>query len=72
MNRDQLKGSWSIVRGKIQEQWGKLTNDDLDVIDGRHDQLIGRIQQRYGKVREDAEREVDGWLDTLDVGTAHR
>jgi uncharacterized protein YjbJ (UPF0337 family) len=61
MNAPRLKGMWNEVRGKVQEQWGKLTNDDLDVIAGERDQLIGRIQQRYGKARADVEREIDTW-----------
>ena len=63
MNRDTMKGYWNELKGKVQEQWGKLTNDDLDVIEGERDQLIGRIQKRYGQTREDAEREVDLWLE---------
>ena len=61
MNRDQLKGNWKQVKGKVQEQWGKLTNDDLDVIDGRAEQLEGKIQERYGKTREEAKKDVDAF-----------
>lgn len=61
MNTDQLKGNWRQFRGKVQEQWGKLTNDDLDVIEGRADQLAGKIQERYGKSREEAEKEVESF-----------
>lgn len=59
MNHDRLEGNWKQVKGKVKEQWGKLTDDDLDVIAGRRDQLLGRIQERHGMGREDAEREVD-------------
>jgi uncharacterized protein YjbJ (UPF0337 family) len=62
MNSDQLKGSWRQLRGKIQEKWGELTDDDLDVIGGRLDQLVGRVQQKYGLAREAAEREVNQWM----------
>lgn len=62
MNNDTLQGQWKQFRGKAQEQWGKLTDDDLDRIEGRRDQLIGRVQERYGKGREEAEREVDDWM----------
>ena len=62
MNSDQLKGSWLQLQGKIKEQWGKLTDDDMDVIGGRFDQLVGKIQERYGMAREAAEREVNTWL----------
>jgi len=58
MNEDTFKGNWKQFRGKIQEQWGKLTDDDFDVIEGRRDQLIGRIQERYGIARDEAERQV--------------
>lgn len=59
MNKDQLQGKWTQVKGKAREQWGKLTDDDLDVVEGKADQLAGKIQERYGKSREEAEKEVD-------------
>ena len=59
MNRDTLAGNWKQFRGKIQEKWGKLTNDDLDEIDGRREQLVGRLQELYGRERGELEREVD-------------
>ncbi|HYW31693.1 MAG TPA: CsbD family protein [Gemmatimonas sp.] len=58
MNWDTIAGNWKTTKGKVREQWGKLTDDDLDVIAGKRDQLIGSIQERYGKTRDDAEREV--------------
>ncbi|MGH7500121.1 MAG: CsbD family protein [Longimicrobiales bacterium] len=58
MNESTFKGKWNEVKGKVKEQWGDLTNDDLDRIEGRRDQLVGAIQQRYGKARDEAEREV--------------
>ena len=62
MNEDTLRGQWTQLKGKIREQWGKLTDDDLDQIEGRSEQLVGRLQERYGWAREDAKREVDDWL----------
>jgi uncharacterized protein YjbJ (UPF0337 family) len=59
MNRDTMAGNWKQFRGKIQERWGKLTNDDLDEIDGRRDQLVGRLQELSGRERDELEREVD-------------
>lgn len=59
MNRDTMEGNWKQFRGKIQEKWGKLTNDDLDEIDGRRDQLVGRLQELYGRERDELERDVD-------------
>lgn len=58
MNENQLKGEWKQLRGKVSEQWGKLTNDDLDVIAGKRDQLVGRLQERYGLAQEAIEEEV--------------
>jgi uncharacterized protein YjbJ (UPF0337 family) len=66
MNEDVFKGSWKQIRGKAKEWWGKLTDDDLDVIDGKRDQLIGRLQQRYGYSREQAAQEVNMRLKELD------
>jgi uncharacterized protein YjbJ (UPF0337 family) len=59
MNWDQLEGKWKQYSGKVKEKWGKLTDDDLDVVRGRRDQLIGKIQERYGIVRQEAEKQVD-------------
>ena len=61
MNNDRIQGRWKQVKGKVKEQWGKLTDDDLDVIAGRRDQLLGRIQQRHGLAREEADRQVRGF-----------
>lgn len=62
MNNDTLQGQWKQFRGKAQEQWGKLTDDDLDRVEGQRDQLVGKVQERYGKERAEAEREVDDWM----------
>jgi uncharacterized protein YjbJ (UPF0337 family) len=61
MNSDQLKGKWKQLKGSIKEHWGKLTDDDLDVIDGQSEQLVGTIQERYGIAREAAQKQVDEW-----------
>lgn len=58
MNEDTLQGNWKQIKGRIREQWGKLTDDDLDVIAGRRDQLVGKIQERYGIIREKAEDQL--------------
>ncbi len=63
MNWDSLKGQWKQFSGKVKEQWGKLTDDDLTVINGQRDQLVGKIQERYGYAKEQAEREVDQFCD---------
>jgi uncharacterized protein YjbJ (UPF0337 family) len=61
MNWNQIEGNWEQFKGKAQQQWGKLTNDDLDVVKGNRKELAGRIQERYGKTQEEAEREIDDW-----------
>ena len=61
MNSDTLKGKWKELKGAAKERWGRLTDDDLDVIDGQADQLIGRLQQRYGIARDEAQKQVDDW-----------
>ena len=61
MNWDPVKGSWKQFKGQVKERWGKLTDDDLKVIEGKKDQLVGKIQERYGYSKEQAEREVDDY-----------
>jgi uncharacterized protein YjbJ (UPF0337 family) len=58
MNWDTMKDDWKQFKGKVKEAWGKLTDDELDVIAGRRDQLVGAIQKRYGIAREEAESQV--------------
>ena len=62
MDLNQVQGQWKQIKGKAKVKWGKLTDDEIDVIEGRRDQLIGKIQQRYGVKKEEAERQVDDWL----------
>ena len=61
MNWDTIEGNWKQFRGKARQQWAKLTDDDLDRIDGKRIELIGRLQERYGETREAAERAVKEW-----------
>ena len=61
MNWDQIEGNWTQMKGKVKEQWGKLTDDQLDVIAGKRDQLSGKIQEQYGYTKERAEEELDKW-----------
>jgi uncharacterized protein YjbJ (UPF0337 family) len=63
MNKDRLEGNWLQFKGKVKEQWGKLTDDDLDVIAGKRDQLLGKIQERHGLSQEEAEKQVEAWKD---------
>lgn len=66
MNRDILEGKWMQLKGNIKQQWGRLTDDELDQINGRYEELVGKIQERYGYSREEAANEVDTWLNTYD------
>ena len=66
MNEDTLKGQWTQLKGKVREQWGKLTNDDVDQIEGQSEQLVGKVQERYGIAKDEARRQVDSWLNTRD------
>jgi uncharacterized protein YjbJ (UPF0337 family) len=61
MNSDQLQGKWKQMKGAVKERWGKLTDDDLDIINGQREQLIGRIQERYGIAKDEARKQVDEW-----------
>jgi uncharacterized protein YjbJ (UPF0337 family) len=58
MNTDQMKGNWKQFVGKAKEKWGRLTDDDCKVVEGKRDQLVGKIQERYGIGREEAERQL--------------
>jgi uncharacterized protein YjbJ (UPF0337 family) len=61
MNWDQIEGKWKQAKGAVKEKWGKLTDDDLDVINGKQDVLVGKIQERYGITREEAQKQLDTW-----------
>lgn len=62
MNRDVLRGKWNQLKGGIKEQWGKLTDDDLQQIAGNREQLEGKIQERYGYTKDQARQEIDNWF----------
>jgi uncharacterized protein YjbJ (UPF0337 family) len=61
MNDDVFRGQWKQLKGDIKMRWNKLTDDDLEAVDGAREKLEGRLQERYGWAREDAKREVDTW-----------
>jgi uncharacterized protein YjbJ (UPF0337 family) len=61
MNKDTLKGQWTQLKGQLRKQWGKLTDDEVDQIQGSAEILIGKLQERYGYSREQAEREIERW-----------
>ena len=58
MNEDQLKGNWKQLQGRVKEQWGKLTDDDLTQVNGQRDQLVGKLQEKYGIAKEEAQKQV--------------
>jgi uncharacterized protein YjbJ (UPF0337 family) len=62
MNWDQIEGDWKQFKGKAQQQWGKLTDDDLDVVNGKRTELLGIIQKRYGQDKDQAEIAINEWL----------
>jgi uncharacterized protein YjbJ (UPF0337 family) len=61
MNRDTLKGQWTQLKGRIRNQWGKLTDDEVSQIQGNAEILIGKLQEHYGYSREQAEHELERW-----------
>ena len=62
MNRDRLEGKWKQFSGGVREQWGRLTDDRLSVVAGKHDQVAGRAQERYGIYKEKGERQLKEFL----------
>ncbi|WP_439517474.1 CsbD family protein [Hydrogenophaga sp.] len=77
MNWDTIQGNWKQLTGRAKQQWGKLTDDDLQVVEGHRDMLSGKIQERYGIAKDEADKQVSAWEkssdDTwLDAGTRTR
>lgn len=64
MNWDQVEGNWKQIKGKVQHEWGALTDDEIDMIDGDRVRLEGKLQEKYGLAKEEAKRRVDDWLDS--------
>ena len=62
---DRVEGNWTTLKGQVRLKWGKLTDDDLDVIDGKRTELAGRLQERYGYAKNEAEKNIDTWLKTM-------
>jgi uncharacterized protein YjbJ (UPF0337 family) len=67
MDWDRISGNWAHWRGRIRERWSRLTNDELDQVAGRRDQLVGRIEKAYGLERSEAERQLRNWERNLAV-----
>ena len=66
MNWDRIEGNWKQLKGELKTQWGKLTDDEFDVIAGKRDKLVGKIQERYGCSRDEADNQVRRWEDNYD------
>ncbi|CAN5738688.1 CsbD family protein [soil metagenome] len=62
MNWDQIEGKWMEYTGKVQQQWGKLTDSDVQDVKGNRRELAGKIQNKYGVTKEEAEKQIDDWL----------
>jgi len=71
MNWDQMEGKWKQAKGSLKQQWGKLTDDDLNIIAGQRDKLVGKLQERYGYAKEDAEQRADEWVKTAGEREPH-
>jgi uncharacterized protein YjbJ (UPF0337 family) len=69
MNWDQVKGNWTQFKGKVKENWGKLTDDELDVIAGEKQQLVGKIQKHYGVTKEQAEKQIETFCGSCSTGS---
>jgi len=65
MNWDRIEGNWKQLKGKAKVRWGKLTDDQFDVIAGKREQLVGRVQEKYGIAKEAAEKQVDDFAASL-------
>ena len=72
MNWDQIEGKWKQSVGKVKEKWGKLTDDDLTMINGKKEQLVGKIQERYGIAKDAAEKQVDEFTRSYDTEHSER
>jgi uncharacterized protein YjbJ (UPF0337 family) len=62
MNWDEARGNWKQIKGKARQMWGDLTDDELDVIEGKREELIGQLQGKYGLSRKKAEEQADTWV----------
>lgn len=65
MNWDRIEGNWKKFKGQVQQQWGKLTDSDLDRISGKREELSGRLQNAYGIARDEANRQIDDFTRDL-------
>jgi uncharacterized protein YjbJ (UPF0337 family) len=74
MNWDQMEGKWKQMKGSVKEKFGKLTDDDIHIVNGNRDKLVGKIQERYGIAKEEAQKRADEWASThagAELGAPH-
>jgi uncharacterized protein YjbJ (UPF0337 family) len=69
MNPTTLKGNWNEIKGKVRERWGRLTNNDLEQIQGRSEQLLGKLQRAYGLTKDEAQRQVEAFEEDCECGS---
>tara|TARA_B100000676_G_scaffold307031_1_gene364541 strand:- start:740 stop:973 length:234 start_codon:yes stop_codon:yes gene_type:complete len=67
MNWNTIEGRWKELKGNIKEQWGELTDDEIDQAEGKRDILLGKLQAKYGIAREEAEKQLDSWAEKLNL-----
>jgi uncharacterized protein YjbJ (UPF0337 family) len=72
MDWNRIEGNWKQMKGTVKEQWGKLTDDDLTLINGRRDQLEGKIQERYGFAEDQARKEIEDWYRSIESDLAEQ
>ena len=65
MNWEQVQGHWKLLKGTVKQKWGNLTDEEIDIVEGKREELIGRLEAKYGYTKEMAEAEVDAWAKTL-------
>ncbi|EHJ46903.1 CsbD family protein [Solidesulfovibrio carbinoliphilus subsp. oakridgensis] len=65
MDWNRIEGNWKQLKGKVREKWGKLTDDNIDIVAGKREQLAGKIQEAYGIAKDDAERQIDEFSASL-------
>jgi uncharacterized protein YjbJ (UPF0337 family) len=63
MNQDIIKGKWHEIKGKLKQQWGDFTDDDIIQIQGSYEELAGLLQKKYGYKKDQAEKEIQAFLD---------
>lgn len=66
MSWDRVEGNWKQFKGKVRETWGKLTDDELEEIAGKRDNLIGKIQEKYGIAQDEAEKRIKEFEKSVD------